>query len=30
MNQWMDEVRFEFCDGLNRLIMTKCKDKSNQ
>lgn len=27
MNQWMDEVRFEFSDGLNRLIMIKCKEK---
>lgn len=28
MNQWMDEVRFEFCCGLNRLIMVKHKEKS--
>jgi serine/threonine-protein kinase RsbW len=27
MNQWMNEVRFEFEPGLNRLIMVKCKDK---
>jgi serine/threonine-protein kinase RsbW len=27
MNQWMDEVHFEFNSGLNRLIMVKCKDK---
>jgi serine/threonine-protein kinase RsbW len=30
MNQWMDEVRFEFCGGLNRLIMVKCKEKPKE
>jgi serine/threonine-protein kinase RsbW len=30
MNQWMDEVRFEFCCGLNRLIMVKHKEKSEE
>jgi serine/threonine-protein kinase RsbW len=30
MNQWMDEVHFEFSQGLNRLIMVKCKEKPKE
>jgi serine/threonine-protein kinase RsbW len=30
MNQWMDEVRFEFDKGLNRLIMVKRREKPTE
>jgi serine/threonine-protein kinase RsbW len=30
MNQWMDEVHFEFSPGLNRLVMVKCKEKPKE
>lgn len=29
MNQWMNEVRFQFEPGINRLIMVKCKEKKS-
>lgn len=30
MRQWMDEVKFEFCENRNRLIMVKRKDKTSE
>jgi serine/threonine-protein kinase RsbW len=29
MQKWMDEVRFEFCEECNRLVLIKRKAKSN-
>jgi serine/threonine-protein kinase RsbW len=29
MQKWMDEVRFEFCDECNRLVLIKRKAKNN-